>query len=157
MHPSIPGILLTPICPHTLSFRPMVLSDSHLLRIAVPNASRSTAYCSFDGKGRVELRQGDYVTVEASQYPFPTVVSDSGEWFTSVQRALRWNTRGAVQKGWDGNGDGEIEGTGEAEDEQWDIDTDTGAAGTDSGIGPSEDGDSMSPNPMRRQMSLLNM
>lgn len=157
MHPSIPGILLTPICPHTLSFRPMVLSDSHLLRIAVPNASRSTAYCSFDGKGRVELRQGDYVTVEASQYPFPTVVSDSGEWFTSVQRALRWNTRGAVQKGWDGSGDGEIEGTGEAEDEQWDIDTDTGAAGTDSGIGPSEDGDSMSPNPMRRQMSLLNM
>ncbi|KAJ5644087.1 NAD(+) kinase [Penicillium longicatenatum] len=151
MHPSIPGILLTPICPHTLSFRPMVLSDSHLLRVAVPNSSRSTAYCSFDGKGRVELRQGDYVTVEASQYPFPTVVSDSGEWFTSVQRALRWNTRGAVQKSWDGDINGD------AEDEQWDIDTDTGLAGTDSGIGPSEDGDYFSPNPMRRQMSMLNM
>jgi NAD+ kinase len=153
MHPSIPGILLTPICPHTLSFRPMVLSDSHLLRIAVPNASRSTAYCSFDGKGRVELRQGDYVTVEASQYPFPTVVADSGEWFTSVQRALRWNTRGAVQKSWAG-------GPGvdpELEDEQWDIDTDAGLNSTDSGLGPSEDGDSLSPNPMRRQMSLLNM
>lgn len=151
MHPSIPGILLTPICPHTLSFRPMVLSDSHLLRIAVPHASRSTAYCSFDGKGRVELRQGDYVTVEASQYPFPTVVSDSGEWFTSVQRALRWNTRGAVQKSWDGG-----DGVGDAEDD-WDIDTDAGLTGTDSGLGPSEDGDSLSPNPMRRQMSLLNM
>lgn len=151
MHPSIPGILLTPICPHTLSFRPMVLSDSHLLRIAVPNTSRSTAYCSFDGKGRVELRQGDYVTVEASQYPFPTVVSDSGEWFTSVQRALRWNTRGAVQKSWDGG-----DGAGDAEDD-WDIDTDAGNTGTDSGLGPSEDGDSLSPNPMRRQMSLLNM
>jgi len=46
---------------------------------------------------------------------------------------------------------------GEAEDEQWDIDTDAGLGGTDSGIGPSEDGDSLSPNPMRRQMSLLNM
>ncbi|KAJ5989017.1 hypothetical protein N7481_004227 [Penicillium waksmanii] len=154
MHPSIPGILLTPICPHTLSFRPMVLSDSHLLRIAVPNTSRSTAYCSFDGKGRVELRQGDYVTIEASQYPFPTVVSDSGEWFTSVQRALRWNTRGAVQKSWDGAAGDDQD---EAADEQWDIDTDAGLAGTDSGIGPSEDGDSLSPNPMRRQMSLLNM
>jgi NAD+ kinase len=153
MHPSIPGILLTPICPHTLSFRPMVLSDSHLLRIAVPNASRSTAYCSFDGKGRVELRQGDYVTVEASQYPFPTVVADSGEWFTSVQRALRWNTRGAIQKSWGGGADGDAE----LEDEQWDIDTDAGPNGTDSGLGPSEDGDSLSPNPMRRQMSLLSM
>lgn len=151
MHPSIPGILLTPICPHTLSFRPMVLSDSLLLRIAVPNTSRSTAYCSFDGKGRVELRQGDYVTVEASQYPFPTVVSENGEWFTSVQRALRWNTRGAVQKSWNGGADGEPE----EEDEEWDIDTDAGL-GTDSGVGASEDGD-FSPNPMRRQMSLLNM
>ncbi|KAJ5372366.1 hypothetical protein N7517_004372 [Penicillium concentricum] len=159
MHPSIPGILLTPICPHTLSFRPMVLSDSHLLRIAVPKSSRSTAYCSFDGKGRVELRQGDYVTVEASQYPFPTVVANNNEWFTSVQRALRWNTRGAVQKGWDG-GDTDADAdlnSDPNEDEQWDIDMDNTLAGTDSGIGPSEDGDALSPNPMRRQMSLLNM
>ncbi|KAI9925515.1 hypothetical protein ASPWEDRAFT_114071 [Aspergillus wentii DTO 134E9] len=155
IHPSIPGILLTPICPHTLSFRPMVLSDSLLLRIAVPNGSRSTAYCSFDGKGRVELRQGDYVTVEASQYPFPTVVSGSGEWFQSVQRALRWNTRGAVQKSWHGP---EGDADSSPEDEEWDIDTDAGLTGTDSGVGPSEDGDAMlSTSPMRRQMSLLNM
>lgn len=101
-HPSIPGILLTPICPHTLSFRPMVLSDTLLLRICVPRSSRSTAYASFDGKGRVELRRGDCVQVEAGRYPFPTVVGEGGtggEWFESVRRALRWNTRGAVQKG----------------------------------------------------------
>ncbi|KAL8824653.1 MAG: hypothetical protein Q9170_008088, partial [Blastenia crenularia] len=66
-HPSIPGILLTPICPHTLSFRPMVLSDSLLLKICVPRSSRSTAYASFDGKGRVELKRGDYVQVEAGR------------------------------------------------------------------------------------------
>lgn len=101
-HPSIPGIILTPICPHTLSFRPMVLSDTLLLKICIPKSSRSTAYASFDGKGRVELRRGDYVQVEAGRYPFPTVVGEGGtggEWFESVRRALRWNTRGAVQKG----------------------------------------------------------
>lgn len=132
----------------------MVLSDSLALRIAVPTASRSTAYCSFDGKGRVELRQGDYVTVEASQYPFPTVVSGTGEWFESVQRALRWNTRGVVQKGWNG---GPGHGCEDGDDEEWDIDTDAGFAGTDSGLGPSEDGDAVSTSPMKRQMSLLNM
>ena len=101
-HPSIPGILLTPICPHTLSFRPMVLSDSLLLKVCIPKISRSTAYASFDGKGRIELRRGDCVQVEAGRYPFPTVVGEGGtggEWFESVRRALRWNTRGAVQKG----------------------------------------------------------
>ena len=100
-HPSIPGMILAPICPHTLSFRPMVLSDTILLKIRVPRASRSSAYASFDGKNRVELRRGDCIQVEAGRYPFPTVVGEcgtGGEWFESVRRALRWNTRGAVQK-----------------------------------------------------------
>ncbi|KIW58254.1 hypothetical protein PV05_02793 [Exophiala xenobiotica] len=153
IHPSIPAILLTPICPHTLSFRPMVLSDTLLLRIAVPNKSRSSAYCSFDGKGRVELKRGDYVTLEASQYPFPTVMTGTNEWVESVQRALRWNVRGAVQKAWD---DGDEADCDQAE-EKWDIDMDSSpAGGTDSGIGPSEDGDHVA-SPMRRQLSLLNM
>jgi NAD+ kinase len=100
VHPDIPAILLTPICPHTLSFRPMLLRDSMALRVAIPRNSRATAYAAFDGKGRVELRQGDYVTIAASQYPFPTVVSRDLEWIDSISRTLRWNTRGATQKGW---------------------------------------------------------
>jgi NAD+ kinase len=100
VHPDIPAILLTPICPHTLSFRPMLLRDSMALRVAVPRGSRATAYAAFDGKGRVELREGDYVTIAASQYPFPTVLSRETEWIDSISRTLRWNTRGATQKGW---------------------------------------------------------
>lgn len=133
----------------------MVLSDTLCLRICVPKNSRSTAYASFDGKGRVELRRGDEVRVEAGRYPFPTVVGESGtggEWFESVRRALRWNTRGAVQRGFGTSesmaslnkraagslvgedifeGDGEEDAkTDESEyseeegDEEWDIDAD---------------------------------
>lgn len=101
VHPSIPAILLTPICPHTLSFRPMLLNDTMSLRVAVPRGSRAGAWCSFDGKGRIELRQGDYVTIRASRYPFATVVADAGDgWIDSVSRTLRWNTREARQKSW---------------------------------------------------------
>lgn len=57
VHPEIPTLLITPICPHTLSFRPMLLPDSMELRICVPYNSRSTAWASFDGRGRVELRR----------------------------------------------------------------------------------------------------
>ncbi|KAI4962252.1 hypothetical protein J4E86_001284 [Alternaria arbusti] len=131
VHPDIPAILLTPICPHTLSFRPMLLNDSMLLRIAVPLKSRATAYCAFDGKGRVELRQGDHVTIAASQYPFPTVLSQPTEWFDSISRTLRWNSRGATQKAWDGDEDGE-----EAEEEKepdFDIDFDNDDVDRDSG------------------------
>ena len=142
VHPDIPAILLTPICPHTLSFRPMVLSDSLLLRVSIPRNSRATAYCSFDGKGRVELRQGDHVTIAASQYPFPTVVRSGAEWFHSVSRTLRWNTRGAQQKGWDGAEENKENQT------DWDIDAD------DSAYGTSEE-NSISTSPLRRQMSML--
>ena len=165
-HPSIPGILLTPICPHTLSFRPMVLSDTLCLRICVPKGSRSTAYASFDGKGRVELRRGDEVRVEAGRYPFPTVVGEGGtggEWFESVRRALKWNTRGAVQRSFSGKepnitrrgggrlADDYVDEEGENDDaeddeeddneeeEDWDIDADPiDLDSRDSGIGASE-------------------
>ncbi|KAI9680314.1 MAG: NAD(+) kinase [Trizodia sp. TS-e1964] len=135
VHPSIPAILLTPICPHTLSFRPMVLADTMLLRISVPASSRATAYCSFDGKSRVELRQGDAVTLAASAFPFPTVLRAPTEWFDSISRTLRWNTRGAAQKAWDA-GAGE-----EGEDAEWDIDTVPVAL--DSGLGSEEGGSSV--------------
>lgn len=147
VHPDIPAILLTPICPHTLSFRPMVLSDTMLLRVTVPRNSRATAYCSFDGKGRVELKQGDHVTITASQYPFPTVVRTDTEWFDSVSRTLRWNVRAATQKGFD-EGSTPTSEDGE-ENDGWDIDT-------DSGYYASEEGSSAA-SPLRRQMSLLAM
>ncbi|KAH7132340.1 ATP-NAD kinase-like domain-containing protein [Dendryphion nanum] len=131
VHPDIPAILLTPICPHTLSFRPMLLNDSMLLRIAVPRNSRATAYCAFDGKGRVELRQGDHVTIAASQYPFPTVLSRPTEWFDSISRTLRWNNRGAQQKAWDG--DAKEDEDGNEEDTGFDIDFDNDDADRDSG------------------------
>ncbi|KAM3499943.1 hypothetical protein MY11210_009571 [Beauveria gryllotalpidicola] len=147
VHPDIPAILLTPICPHTLSFRPMVLSDTMALRVAVPRGSRATAYCAFDGKGRVELCQGDHVTITASQYPFPTVTRTDTEWFDSVSRTLRWNTRAAAQKPFD---DGDCTAAAaEHEDEGWDIDT-------DSAYYASEEG-SVSTSPIRRQMSMLGL
>ncbi|KZZ94697.1 NAD kinase associated with ferric reductase [Moelleriella libera RCEF 2490] len=151
VHPDIPAILLTPICPHTLSFRPMVLSDTMALRVAVPRNSRATAYCAFDGKGRVELRQGDYVTITASQYPFPTVTRTDTEWFDSVSRTLRWNVRAAAQKPFEPGSSDRFASQDGGEDAavSWDIDA-------DSAYYPSEDG-SVSASPIRRQMSMLGL
>jgi NAD+ kinase len=146
VHPDIPAILLTPICPHTLSFRPMVLSDTMALRVVVPRNSRATAYCAFDGKGRLELRQGDHVTITASQYPFPTVTRTDTEWFDSVSRTLRWNVRASAQKPFDAEGG---ENGNEDDDIGWDIDTDSACYASEEG--------SVSASPIRRQMSLLGM
>jgi NAD+ kinase len=52
VYPSVPAILVTPVCAHSLSFRPMILPDSAILSCDVPNLARDDAWVSFDGKYR---------------------------------------------------------------------------------------------------------
>lgn len=129
IYPDIPAILLTPICPHTLSFRPMILNDSMELKVSIPSKGRGGAFVSFDGKGRVELGRGDEVVVRASRYPLPTVLSQPMEWFDAISRTLRWNTRSADQKDWLGNAkqpqdDDEDEGEGASKEGEPEFDID---------------------------------
>lgn len=93
VHPGVSAISVTPICPHTLSFRPILLPDGMFLKVKVPDSSRSTAWASFDGKVRTELFKGYYVTIQASPFPFPTVTSSKTEYIDSVSRNLHWNVR----------------------------------------------------------------
>lgn len=95
VHPSVPCILFTPICAHTLSSRPLVFPEHVTLRVQVPIDSRAEAYCSFDGRGRRILNPGDSVLVHVSQWPVPMVcnLDASHDWFLSVREGLNWNRR----------------------------------------------------------------
>ncbi|KAL2075663.1 hypothetical protein VTL71DRAFT_606 [Oculimacula yallundae] len=95
-HPENPVILVTAICAHTLSFRPIILPDTIVLRVGVPYDARTSSWASFDGRERVELRPGDYVTISASRYPFANVMPQgrrSEDWVNSISGKLGWNTR----------------------------------------------------------------
>ncbi|KAL4816965.1 ATP-NAD kinase-like domain-containing protein [Aspergillus spinulosporus] len=95
-HPDNPVILITAICAHTLSFRPIILPDTVVLRVGVPYDARTSSWASFDGRQRVELLPGDYVTVSASRYPFANVLPHGGkgdDWMRSLSKTLNWNTR----------------------------------------------------------------
>lgn len=95
VHPEIPGILISPICPHTLSFRPLVIPESIVLRLGIPYDSRATAWCSFDGKNRVELCRGDFITITASRFPLPCIRKPGAknDWFDRLSSTLHWNER----------------------------------------------------------------
>ncbi|KAG0746720.1 hypothetical protein G6F57_002706 [Rhizopus arrhizus] len=95
VHPDMMCTLVTPLCPHTLSFRPMLLPSTITIRIIVPFESRHTVHCRFDGRNTVEMNQGDHVKITMSPYPVYTYsASDaSNDWFSSVQTCLHWNIR----------------------------------------------------------------
>lgn len=106
-HPENPVILLTAICAHTLNFRPIILPDTIVLRVGVPYDARASSWASFDGRERTELFPGDYVTISASRFPYPSVLPldrRSEDWIESISRTLNWNSR-QKQKAFSGDDD----------------------------------------------------
>ncbi|PUZ66185.1 hypothetical protein GQ55_3G286700 [Panicum hallii var. hallii] len=95
VHPQVPGILFTPICPHSLSFRPLILPEYVTLRVQVPCNSRGQAWASFDGKGRIQLGPGDALICSISPWPVPTacLVDSTTDFLRSIHEGLHWNLR----------------------------------------------------------------
>eukprot|EP00897_Mesotaenium_endlicherianum_P007493 jgi/Mesen1/6772/ME000348S06043 len=95
VHPLVPAILFTPVCPHSLSFRPLILPEFVTLRIQVPAHSRGQAWVSFDGKHRQALGPGDALVVQMSRWPVPAACGRDSlvDFMRGVKDGLHWNLR----------------------------------------------------------------
>merc|ERR1712223_1844005 len=95
IHPRVPAVMVTPICPHSLSFRPIVVPAGVELKISVSPDSRNTAWVSFDGRKRQELCHGDSLRGTTSIYPIPSICAQDQitDWFDSLAECLHWNVR----------------------------------------------------------------
>jgi NAD+ kinase len=88
--PGLEAILLTPICPHSLTQRPLVLPLA--ARIDVRVLSEEVAL-TVDGQAGVELRDGDRVHVQRSEHPVGIVASPFRNRFDILHEKLRWGER----------------------------------------------------------------
>lgn len=98
LHLQVPGILFTPICPHSLSFRPLILPENVVVTVTVPFNSRGGhAWASFDGKDRRQLVPGDSLVCSMAAWPVPTVcrVDATDDFLHSIHDNLHWNLRKA--------------------------------------------------------------
>lgn len=95
VHPTVPAILFTPICPHSLSFRPVILPDYAQLVLKIAGDARSGAIATFDGKFTTEMQPGDSIHVRMSPHPVPTInyEDQTTDWFNSIERCFKWNDR----------------------------------------------------------------
>ncbi|KAJ6495704.1 ATP-NAD kinase [Mycena vitilis] len=73
VHPSLSALVLTPICPRSLSFRPLVFPSSSSITLRIGDRSRAPAGVSMDGRVSRTLNPGESVTVHASPYPVPCI------------------------------------------------------------------------------------
>jgi NAD+ kinase len=89
LHPSLPGWLMVPIAPHTLSNRPIVLADA--TEIAIEIVAGRDASANFDMQSLATLLHGDRIVVSRSQFRARFLHPKGWSYFDTLRRKLHWN------------------------------------------------------------------
>jgi len=98
--PSVPATLITPIAPHSLSFRPVIASELSQIEVNLPVGARSGSIeVSCDGRLAAVLPPGGSVRVRTSRFPLPVLTCSAldRDWFQGITSKLQWNVRGTTQ------------------------------------------------------------
>ena len=91
--PGIGAIVLTPICPHALTQRPIVLPEVCRVAIEVIDMRGGEVHLTVDGQVSCELQEGDRVSVCASNRPLQMLVPADRNRFEVMRNKLRWGAR----------------------------------------------------------------
>lgn len=93
IHPLMSCIVITPICPHTLTNRPIVITDDSIVSITVTSSFDEDVYLTLDGQVGFELHEGDSVEVRRALKTTSLVMSRSKDYFEILRTKLKWNER----------------------------------------------------------------
>lgn len=97
MQSNVPAISLTPLAPHSLSFRPLILPENIEIRLRKPIDGRTSAWVSLDGATRFELKDDESVTIKASNQAVAFITNPTDNltslWSQRLTKLLKWNSR----------------------------------------------------------------
>jgi NAD+ kinase len=92
VHPAVGVITLSPICPHTLTNRPMVLPDTAVVRVTARSPDEDVVL-TVDGQEGLPLLSGDLVEIRKGRSVVPLVSSETRSYFAVLRSKLRWGER----------------------------------------------------------------
>jgi NAD+ kinase len=88
LHPTLPAVVLTPICPHMLANRPLVVSDLAQIRIRLN--SHDEVHVTLDGQTGFPLGSNDAVTVTRSPRTVRLVKAPARDYYEVLRTKLKW-------------------------------------------------------------------
>jgi NAD+ kinase len=92
LYPTLPALVVIPICPHTLTNRPLVLPDSARVEV-VQRSVGEDVHLTVDGQVDVQLQHRDTVVVGRSAHSVTLVKSPKLNYFELLRTKLRWGER----------------------------------------------------------------
>lgn len=90
--PSLQAIILTPICSHTLTNRPILVPDSAGINVTI-RSKKEGIFLSFDGQVGQSLKGGDLVKIKKSEHFLNMIKSPFKDYFEVLRTKLRWGER----------------------------------------------------------------
>jgi len=89
VHPSVESILITPICPHTLSDRPLVIRDTSSVEIKLSGSAESV-FLTLDGQRGIHLEPGDRVRITRAKELLRLIHPPKKSYFDILRNKLKW-------------------------------------------------------------------
>ena len=89
IQPYVPAIIISPICPHTLSFRPMVVSSDSRIKIQLLTSGEEV-FLTLDGQRGGLMVKDDVVEIERCGFELKLISSPRRNYFDLVQEKLGW-------------------------------------------------------------------
>lgn len=94
VHPAMDAIVLTPIAPHTLTHRPIVIPAEREIRVTAGTANAGNEiFVTFDGQHGFALREGEEMTITRAPRPIRLVRSTKRNYFGVLREKLKWGER----------------------------------------------------------------
>jgi NAD+ kinase len=89
IHPYIPAIIIAPICPHTLSVRPMIVSADSVIKVRLLTG-KERVYVTIDGQRGGLMQENEIIAVKKSSNCLNLVSSPKRNYFDLLQEKLGW-------------------------------------------------------------------
>jgi NAD+ kinase len=93
LHPTIEAIVVTPIAPHMLTNRPIVIPSTSLVRVQPQMTARDELFVTFDGQAGYDLQAGDEVRICCAERRVRLLRPTSRSYFDVLRQKLKWNER----------------------------------------------------------------
>ena len=91
IHPGLDAVVLVPICPHTLSNRPLVVSNKSQINIKMCKSRNVDARLSFDGQSNIELKAGDKVVIRHKAHTLKLMHPKGYDYYNILRNKLGWS------------------------------------------------------------------
>jgi NAD+ kinase len=85
------ALIVTPVCPFTLSNRPIVVSGDDMITIEIPKGQRTGLSLTIDGQENVPLQEGDEIRIAKSEHGALLALSDKRNFYEVVRSKLNWS------------------------------------------------------------------